>query len=318
MRRHVPDATVALSIGGDNYTLDYGVPRQFIALGKYLRERGIPVFLWGASIGPFDKEPDFAQIMFSHLKDDISGIFVRERHSYDYLSENGLRDKVHMMPDPAFVMDPVPVDDHKLGFHVEPDTAIGLNISPLMARYMPKRDMPDLAMVAAEIIRALIRRWGRPVVLIPHVTSPHSNDHALLKAAFDFLKDHEKERVICLPDNLSAAETKWIISQLHCLVAARTHATIAAFSSYVPTVSLAYSCKAYGLNELLFGHTNYLLSPEEVVPDRVVEKVSLALQDTSMIRNSLRKYIGSVYQQAEEAVLALKHSLESGGRGDER
>ncbi|MDI9434138.1 MAG: polysaccharide pyruvyl transferase family protein [Planctomycetota bacterium] len=313
MKTEARRAIAALSIGGDNYTLDYGVPQHYVDLGKYLARQKIPVFLWGASVGPFEKEPDFARVMFSHLRRDVSGVFVRERRSYDYLKSKGLADKVHMMPDPAFVMEPVPVDVGILGLDMQAQAPIGLNVSPLMARYMPGVHIREFIVTTTEIIRALVRKWDRPIVLIPHVTSPHSNDHALLKAAFDFLKDHEKERVICLPDNLSAAETKWIISQLHCLVAARTHATIAAFSSYVPTVSFAYSCKAYGLNELLFGHTNYLLSPEEVIPDRVVEKVSVVLQDTSMIQGCLRKYMGSVYLQAEEAVLALKHSLESGG-----
>lgn len=318
MKTELRRAMAVLSVGGDNYTLDYGVPQHYVDLGKYLAGQKIPVFIWGASVGPFEKQPDFARVMFSHLRHDVSGIFVREKRSYDYLKSNGLADRVHLMPDPAFVMEPAPVDIGTVGFDIRTQAPIGLNVSPLMVRYMPGVHMREFILTTTEIIRALVRKWDRPVVLVPHVTLPHSNDHALMKTAFDSLKDSEKERVVCLPDNLSAAETKWIISNLQCLIAARTHATIAAFSSCVPTVSLAYSRKAFGLNELLFGHSDYVLSPEEVTPDRVVEKVSLVLQQTSIIQDRLHEYMGSVYRQAEEAALALKYSLESGGRGDER
>ena len=42
---------------------------------------------------------------------------------------------------------------------------------------------------------------------------------------------------------------KNIISNCHYFMGARTHSTIAALSSYVPTISIAYSIKAFGINE---------------------------------------------------------------------
>ncbi|MDT9121871.1 hypothetical protein RSW84_30925, partial [Escherichia coli] len=59
------------------------------------------------------------------------------------------------------------------------------------------------------IVRA-IRELGRPVLLIPHVTWPVSNDHELLRSVADLLQD---SRVRLLPDSLTAAETKWVISR---------------------------------------------------------------------------------------------------------
>ena len=44
-----------LSIGGDNYSLDYvlGALSYFVAIAELALERGIPVIQWGGSIGPF-------------------------------------------------------------------------------------------------------------------------------------------------------------------------------------------------------------------------------------------------------------------------
>ena len=42
------DAAAVLSVGGDNYSLDYGVPRAFTDLDDVVIENGKPIILWGA------------------------------------------------------------------------------------------------------------------------------------------------------------------------------------------------------------------------------------------------------------------------------
>src|SRR6056297_1130619 len=74
----------ALQLGGDNYSLDYGRPWDYIAVDRWLAKHGIPVVIWGASVGPFDADKKFAPIIHDHLK-TLAGIFVRETASRDYL-----------------------------------------------------------------------------------------------------------------------------------------------------------------------------------------------------------------------------------------
>ena len=56
-----------------------------------------------------------------------------------------------------------------------------------------------------------------------------------------------------MPSEFNASQIKQVISQFHFFIGARTHATIAAFSSGVPTISIAYSVKAKGINKDLLG-----------------------------------------------------------------
>ena len=130
------DATCALEVGGDNYSLDYGLltVKGFMELDDYLHRRGIPIVLWGASVGPFEADPAFAPEMFAHLR-RMKAIVVRESNSYDYLRQRGLDGNLQRMSDPAFVMEPVEPPADKIGCDVPPG-AIGLNLSPLMARYV--------------------------------------------------------------------------------------------------------------------------------------------------------------------------------------
>lgn len=51
------DVELALAIGGDNYTLDYGLESLglHVGLNHWLIQQACPVILWGASVGPFDR-----------------------------------------------------------------------------------------------------------------------------------------------------------------------------------------------------------------------------------------------------------------------
>ena len=114
-----------------------------------------------------------------------------------------------------------------------------------------------------------------------------------------------------LHDNLNAAQTKWIISKLACLIASRTHATIAAFSSCIPTVSLAYSVKAIGLNEQLFGSTDYVIEPGSFSAENVLDKVEMVLSQNDMIRKHLQENMAKIQNNAIDAGAKLKRIIDN-------
>ena len=64
---------------------------------------------------------------------------------------------------------------------------------------------------------------------------------------------------------------------------ARTHATIAAISSCVPTLSLAYSRKARGLNQDVFGSQEYCVQPSEITPGGIAERMANLLANGDAI-----------------------------------
>jgi polysaccharide pyruvyl transferase WcaK-like protein len=286
-----------LSVGGDNYTLDYGIPRVHVSLGRYVLAHRKPLVIWGASVGPFDQNPGFAKVIHGHLKREVTAVFVREERSRSYLEKYGIVENVHLMPDPAFVMDPEPVSRSDVEGEL-PEGAIGLNLSPLMAKHVTGGDGDAWERMGIEITRELLRVHERPILLIPHVTSPHSDDHLLLSRIKSQLTD---DRVTILPKTLSAAKTKYVISRLSCLVAARTHATIASFSTCVPTVSLAYSRKAWGINEMMFGHTSYVIAPTDVTPGVVADAVRRVLGEGPCIRDHLSGRIATITREAMAA-----------------
>ena len=69
----------------------------------------------------------------------------------------------------------------------------------------------------------------------------------------------DTNRVILLPNNLTAIQYKGYIARMRFFIGARTHATIAAYSNCVPTMVLGYSIKSRGIAKDLFGEEKLVL-----------------------------------------------------------
>jgi len=286
---------VALSLGGDNFSLDYGLPIHHVEQNRFIHSQGKPVVIWGASVGPFDNtNQDVAEQLHRHLRDEVTAIFAREPETVAYLHRYGMGHKVRQVCDPAFAMEPEPLSDVELNY-VLPSGAIGVNLSPLIAeKIAPSVD--QRLQWAATVLDCLGQRCQRPLVLIPHVTLPWSDDHRFMAAAVR--RCQMTQEVYLLPRTLNAAQTKFVIAQMDCLVAARTHATIAAFSTGVPTVSLAYSVKASGLNRQIFGHTDYVLSGNQLNGESIASLAGRLLAERDQIRAALASLRPTLRHQA--------------------
>lgn len=114
------------------------------------------------------------------------------------------------------------------------------------------------------------------IALTPHVLMPMDNDLNVLKEIYD--KSEQKERICLLNKNLSAAEYKFIISNCRFGVFARTHASIAAYSSFVPSIVIGYSVKSKGIaNDLEIG--DYVLPIQSIDSDYCMQSMFKNLMD---------------------------------------
>ena len=312
---HLPTACAVLEVGGDNYTLDYGsplekgLPERWMAMDRYVWRAGLPVVLWGASVGPFDAaSPEQQRSMFQHLS-RMRGILVRETTSERYLNCHSVAN-VQLVADPAFVMKPRKPTADRLGFLL-PEAPIGFNFSPLMARYVTNGDRGRWIQICTEMVEGVQRLTKRGVLLIPHVTSNvQTADDAVLIQELAARLAAKNGQVVCAPGTLAADEYKWLISQCHVFVAARTHATIAAFSTGVPTLSLAYSAKAYGINQDLFGSRDYCVGAAEMAkPENMVNRMKRVLTDAELIRTRLRQIMPGVIDRAFSAGAMLRRLI---------
>jgi len=294
MTPYLKTSDSVLSIGGDNYSLDYGIPRLFTYLDDVVLAKKKPLIIWGASVGPFNRAPEYERYMRKHLQ-NINGIFARESATVEYLEKIGITNNVYEVADPAFLMD-TNEPGQKKQIEIE-EESIGINLSPLMAKYTNNGDMELWLNTASKIVKEISNKIDNKIYLIPHVTIPNSNDYLFLKEIQRRIEDSQK-KIILIPPIYNASETKWIISKMKFFAGARTHSTIAALSSGVPTLSFAYSIKAKGINRDIFGHDNYCLNPEKLSPDIVTEKIKIMLENNKEIRSDLKFSIPKVKEKA--------------------
>ena len=300
-------ARAALALGGDNYTLDYGPPDVFFGVNRAMVRAGVPLFMWGASIGPFRSTPAYERMVTREL-DLTRSIFAREDVTSSYVSGLGVSTPVRRMSDPAFLMPTRAPADESVGQGLS--EAIGLNLSPLIGE---KRGVSpsQWAEECAVIVARLIREFDREIALVPHVTVPSSDDRALMLDVLARLDESALERVRLLPEGLDALETKWVIGRMAAFIGARTHATIAALSQGVPTISLGYSSKAVGINLDVLGHERFVIGFDELNADRLITTVRVLLAESDVVRHALLAALPRVQSRSRRGFEQLLADLET-------
>ena len=226
-----------LSIGGDNYC--YDIPEFIYLVNRMIDEVGAKRILWGASVEP--------NAVDERMLKDLSGydkIWTRESLTYEALQAKGLT-QTFLLPDPAFVLDKkeLPLPN---GF-VEGNT-VGINVSPMIIGYEKNQGMTLQNYV--NLIQYIIDKTDMQVGLIPHVVWSHNDDRKPLTQLYEMFKD--SGRVVMIEDH-NAEELKGYIARCRFMVVARTHASIAAYSTQVPTLVVGYSVKARGIAKDIFG-----------------------------------------------------------------
>lgn len=113
-----------------------------------------------------------------------------------------------------------------------------------------------------ELIQYILDNTDAYIALIPHVVWANNDDRIPLQQLYD---DFDQNRRLILVDDHTGAGTEIYHFSMRFFVGARTHATIAAYSTGVPTLVVGYSVKARGIALDLFGtEDGYVLPVQQL------------------------------------------------------
>ncbi|MBP7279310.1 MAG: polysaccharide pyruvyl transferase family protein [Sedimentibacter sp.] len=243
----ITEDTVCLSVGGDNYCYDNW--RKWKAIHERAIEEGARSILWSCSIEPSMMDNEMLDVLKSHHL-----ITARESITYNALKDRGL-DNIRLCSDVAFLLEP---KEYSLPENFFVGNTVGINISPLLIR----REKTEGIVIknVIKLINLVINKTDMNIALIPHVLMPMDNDLEILGKIFNRFKD--TGRICFVNKNISAAEYKYVISNCRLGVFARTHASIAAYSTFVPSMVIGYSVKSKGIAKDL-GLEDFVLPIEE-------------------------------------------------------
>ena len=282
--------SVLMSIGGDNYC--YGENEFIYLINRCAKRKYSKTVLWGCSIEPSGVSGVMARDLESY---DL--IVARESITYDYLKQ--INSHTVLLPDPAFGLNKEP---GLFPDGLKTKSYIGINISPMI---QSKESVPGITMANyCQLIEHILSSTDDNIALIPHVVWNHNDDRVPLQTIFD--KYIDTGRVFMIKDQ-NCCKLKDIISGCRMFIGARTHATIAAYSSYVPTLTIGYSVKARGIARDLFGtDENFVLPVQRLSSEN---DISYAFDWLSDNEHEIRCGLKSLMENYPEKILEAKRMI---------
>ena len=291
--KELKNVDLAIHIGGDNYC--YGDNEWLYAINNNAKKLNKKTILWGASL--YDEITDL-ELIEDLKKYDL--LILREKISYNAIKKYISEEKLMLAPDPAFSLEPKKV---KLNKWYQNRNIVGINLSPLTI----KNEESYLSI--KEMIDYILNNTKYSIALIPHVTIDSSNDFDILsKLKEDYLGN---SKVYLEEGNYDCQEIKYIISKFKLFIAARTHASIAAYSSCIPTLVIGYSVKSRGIAEDIFGnYKNYVIPTEEITKEKLISGFKFINENQEKIKNKLEKEIKKISVDAKSIYSIMFKKLE--------
>lgn len=283
---------------GDSFTDIYGAERFYrLTVVKEITEfLKIPLVLGPQTYGPF--EDGKIKRRAGKVIERATRVISRDSKSKEYL-KGFVNCKIEVTTDLAFALPFARSKDftEKIKVGINPSGLLFSNKTEKTKLMTPLKTEYDVYI--KEIIKRISDITNCEVHLIPHV----GND------AVDMFREYPN--VICHSKFASPIDAKNLISSMDVFIGSRMHATIAAFSSGVATIPVAYSRKFIGLFENLgYSHVVDLchLNTDEAIKQTInllnnqkvlrnerkicMEKVSAYNEDTETIfEEEIRKII---------------------------
>lgn len=283
-------ADLVIDIGaGDSFADIYGTRRmRRLLLMKYLVHAARrPLVVAPQTVGPFTRASSRQLVRRSLEMSRL--VATRDRLSTDCVRELGVRRAPLEASDVAL----------RLPYEAPPPRAgsapvrVGINVSGLLMNGgYTRNNMFGLRADYPALMRTLVDRFraegasGRApceIHLVSHVISQHNSVEDDYHACLDLARAYgEAGDVVVAPRFETPSEAKSYIAGMDFFMGARMHACIAAFSSGVPVVPMAYSRKFAGL----FGTLGYERTVDctSESNDAIVAKVMAAFADREAVR----------------------------------
>ena len=299
----ISKADYLMDIGlGDSFADIYGKDRfkSMDFLHRVARLFKRPYIFLPQTIGPFENE----RIKSKALKSIRKSAFVmaRDKQSYDYVHEIAPNHvKLREYIDVAFFL------PYKKAIFEKNYIHVGLNISALLWHGGYTRDNQfglkcNYQNTIREIIKYFLSIPDVVIHLIPHVVHEKrmvENDYAV---SFDLYEEYCNDRLRLSTFFLSPVDAKNYIAGLDFFMGARMHSTIAAFSSGVPVVPMAYSRKFNGLFIDTLDYVS-IADMKEMTDEKILSVISGAYHDRDRLRSVIKERMDGVVEERKKILI---------------
>lgn len=303
------DAKV-LIVGGDTYTHQENLNNIKLASGNefivdYCVKNKIECYLWACSIdqGTMQLEE------FKEHFEKFNKIFPREDETLNNFENAGYNlGKIISVADPAFCLE---VEE---GYKLKNKT-IAFNLSRIGCSTNKEVVLENYN----RAIRYILDNTDYDVLLLPHVFEIEKKaswkdclykfnsdyDTSILSELYENYK--EEEKVVLFNKSFNSKKMKSIIAQCEIVVTARTHVSIAAYSSGVPTVVVSNSPKSIGIAKAMYGTSDkYVINPRCLNGEnQILDSFLMVQRNMEEIRNKQIAAVVKLKELNEEVVKTI-------------
>jgi coenzyme F420 hydrogenase subunit beta len=267
--------------------------------------------LCGQSVGAFEK--GFVYRLLTLILKDAAAITCREKITSEFLMAQGVRRNLFETSDLAFLLKPCTdarLEEIRKLEGIDPNERwIGISISALIGSFSygpggASEKEKAYIRAMADLADYIIENHSMKVLFIPHVTIPGKNDdRELANRVIGYMKN-SRETLIPM-DIYDASELKGLIGICEAFVGSRMHATIAALSQCIPTLTYVYNHKTIGINGKMLGQDKYLLDIRGVKPKDFVKRNRVLIRDLLEEAGDIRKELE--FRLSDVRTMALKN-----------
>jgi colanic acid/amylovoran biosynthesis protein len=298
-----------IDLSGESLTDYYGQVSLLkclypLALGSLLRRK---VVVYGQSIGPFDRP--IGRLIAQFVLNRVSLIITRDEYSMAFLKKYKItKAPTYRTTDPAFILKPVAkarVEQILQSEGIKRGQA-NILIGVAASRGSFRRSVSGSGNIEdtyqqflgtlAQSLDSLIEQLNAAVIFIPHVISARQDDRDAARKIYKLIKN--QDRVTLVEGEYTTEELKGLIAECDLFIGSRMHANIAALSSLVPTVAIAYSHKMLSLMEGI-ELTQYVCNIETVTVTELTGKVSNIWQNKIIVIDQLKVKMDEMKRKTE-------------------
>ncbi|HPP73699.1 MAG TPA: polysaccharide pyruvyl transferase family protein [Armatimonadota bacterium] len=316
--RTYKQSDLVVDLSGDGLTEEYGIKCLIahlvpIILGKLLDR---PVFVCAQTIGPLYK----TQKLCRWILRKADAITARESLTLNYLNGIGLNGThLSLTADMAFLVKPAPPDAAKSILLQEGVTfekpLVGLSISRLPGHILglnyDSKKVSSFEQEIAETLDRLVEAGFKPVI-ISHTVGPGERRDDRKAAERVATLSHHSADISVLKGDYSVEELKGIIGEMDLFVGVRMHSCISAISMSVPTISIAYGPKAFGIMRSA-GQEQWVMDIRQVTADNLTDRIQELWQNRQSVQKTIQSEMMRVYALARQNVNIIRQMLNIAG-----
>lgn len=266
---------IMLSTGGD--MMCYG-DNQVITTCADAKIQGAKTVLWGCSMGKENLTPRKLETL---KKFDM--VYARESLSFEFFKSIGLKNVV-CYPDPAFAL---AAEKVSLPECFQSRRVIGVNLSNYTVGAYTLNT--PFGVEVKRLLDYIFEETNYHVLLIPHVMWNDQDDRLIAKNVKVTYSKYSDRIFILDSDQYNYLQIRYIISNCHIFIGARTHAVISAYSTCVPALAIGYSIKSKGIAKDLGLSEKLVVDSKCIYDGNLLDSFKYICENQDAIRKHLQE-----------------------------